>query len=78
MPPHQTVTFTPEKVKDDFSNLIAGRWSGDIFYGESSKRQGNTYESVQADLEKLKAGELGDIDSDFLNQLIDYFSSRKK
>lgn len=69
--------FTPQNIKNDFRNLVAGRWSGDIFYGENERDPGNTYESVEADLMSLQKGEPIDIDSEFLEQLVSYFSYKK-
>jgi exodeoxyribonuclease-1 len=68
---------TPKSTRDAFWELVSGRWSGDVFYGESERQPGNTYQSVRDDLEQLKPGAKFEVDENLLVQLTSYFENRK-
>lgn len=71
----------PEVVPDDlvahFKDLIKQRWAGEVFYGDSQKNSGNTFASVDKDLNELAASDQFDISEQHLEALRVFFANRR-
>ena len=66
-----------DEVNDAFWDFIAGRWDGSVFYGESDRHPGNTYQSVASDLAVLELGNKFDLEPEYIAKLHEFFNNRK-
>ncbi len=69
--------LVPDDVRQAFWSMVSERWKGKQFYGESERNPGNTYQSVQDDLEEVKTSGRFDLPQEQLSAMIEFFTNRK-